>query len=265
MVNYNYHAHTYRCGHAGGTEREYIERAVACGIKKMGFSDHIPFMHDDGYQAGHRVQVEAVKDYFDTLRALREEYKDKIEIFIGFETEYFPEYFDKMISFTLSCGAEYFILGQHYLDTDRNDDPTGKACVNMFEPFSDEGLLKKAIDDIIAAVRTGFISIVAHPDHINFCGNKVAYRREYLRLAEACIKNDVPVEINCLGIRDRRHYPNPEIWRLFGETGVSVVTGFDAHDPKAAFDGGSLKTVEQMVKEYKLNFLFDPRLKLFNR
>ena len=38
----NYHTHTYRCQHAGGTEREYIEKAIEVGIKKLGFSDHVP-------------------------------------------------------------------------------------------------------------------------------------------------------------------------------------------------------------------------------
>lgn len=262
---YNYHAHTYRCGHAVGTEREYIERAIANGVKKMGFSDHIPFMHDDGHQAGHRVQVEAVADYFATLKALREEYKKDIELYIGFETEYFPSYFDEMIKFALDAGAEYFILGQHFLDTDRRDDPTGKRCVNMFEPFDSEKLLVKAIDDIISAVETGYISIVAHPDHIHFCGDEKVARREYLRLAEACVKNSVPVEINCLGIRDHRHYPNPKLWELLGGTGVQVVVGFDAHDADGAFDGESIKVAQGMIEKYGLNYLPDPKLRLFNR
>ena len=28
----NYHTHTWRCHHAGGTERQYIESAIAAGI-----------------------------------------------------------------------------------------------------------------------------------------------------------------------------------------------------------------------------------------
>ena len=42
-MDYNLHTHTYRCSHATGTEREYIEAAISAGIKIMGFSDHIPF------------------------------------------------------------------------------------------------------------------------------------------------------------------------------------------------------------------------------
>ena len=47
-MNYNYHTHTTRCGHASGTEREYIERALANGVEYMGFSDHSTFVFPDG-------------------------------------------------------------------------------------------------------------------------------------------------------------------------------------------------------------------------
>ena len=35
----NYHTHTYRCHHADGTEREYVERAIENGLKIFGFSE----------------------------------------------------------------------------------------------------------------------------------------------------------------------------------------------------------------------------------
>ena len=39
----NYHTHTTRCGHAEGTEEEYILTALRCGFKVLGFSDHTPW------------------------------------------------------------------------------------------------------------------------------------------------------------------------------------------------------------------------------
>lgn len=33
----NYHTHTWRCRHADGTEREYVERAIEGGLKILGF------------------------------------------------------------------------------------------------------------------------------------------------------------------------------------------------------------------------------------
>ena len=42
----NYHTHTARCHHASGSEREYIEAAIAGGMKILGFSDHAPLVVD---------------------------------------------------------------------------------------------------------------------------------------------------------------------------------------------------------------------------
>ena len=63
----------------------------------MGFSDHIAFMFPDGHQSPWRMPVDMVDDYISTLRDLREEYKDKIELHIGFEMEYYPLYFSQML------------------------------------------------------------------------------------------------------------------------------------------------------------------------
>ena len=86
----NYHTHTFRCGHARGTEREYIEKAIAEGLTTIGFSDHVPMPFPDGFQSHFRCPIEKLDDYVGTLLALREEYKDRINILIGFEAEYYP-------------------------------------------------------------------------------------------------------------------------------------------------------------------------------
>ncbi len=54
----NYHTHTYRCQHAYGSEREYIEAAIRMGIAELGFSDHVPCPFKDGYVSGIRMTME---------------------------------------------------------------------------------------------------------------------------------------------------------------------------------------------------------------
>ena len=38
----NYHTHTYRCGHAEGSERDYAEKAAKAGLRILGIADHTP-------------------------------------------------------------------------------------------------------------------------------------------------------------------------------------------------------------------------------
>ena len=114
-MNYNYHTHTYLCGHATGTFAEYVEKAIEGGIKYMGFSDHIPHIDKDGTEKPFRVQIDKASGYISEVSQLREKYKDKIEISIGFESEYFPDVFDDMVNYAVDIGAEYLIHGSHFL------------------------------------------------------------------------------------------------------------------------------------------------------
>ena len=69
----NYHAHTFRCQHAVGNERDYIEAAIKMGIKEFGFSDHIPCPFRDGYISHIRMTMDEAPEYVKTIRALADE------------------------------------------------------------------------------------------------------------------------------------------------------------------------------------------------
>ena len=58
----NYHTHTYRCGHATGTDREYVENAIKVGLKTLGFSDHAPYVFEDGYRSSMRMANVQIND-----------------------------------------------------------------------------------------------------------------------------------------------------------------------------------------------------------
>ena len=68
-LEYNYHTHTYRCGHAIGLDEEYVQEAIKAGIKRMGFSDHI-FL-PNFYQPRIRGSYLLLDDYLDSINRLR--------------------------------------------------------------------------------------------------------------------------------------------------------------------------------------------------
>ena len=71
-MKYNYHTHTWRCGHAMGTEREYVETAIREGFQELGFSDHAPYMFpkETGHYSTFRMPVAETEGYVDTVNAL---------------------------------------------------------------------------------------------------------------------------------------------------------------------------------------------------
>lgn len=258
-MNYNYHAHTYRSHHASETPEEYVLRAIECGIKYMGFSDHAPFVCANGTESGFRVYSAEAKDYCDEIKALAEKYKDKIDLKVGYEMEYYPDDFEKMLSFAIDSGAEYLILGGHFLfDESQN----GAYCAIVTDNLE---ILKKYVKTIADGIKTKKYTYVAHPDCLVYKEDEEVYREELRKICIASRECNVPLEINFLGIRTNRHYPNENFFKVAGEEKSPITFGFDAHDALAAYDGESLKTALEYVEKYNLNYIGKPELILINK
>lgn len=252
-IDYNYHTHTYRCGHACGTEREYIESAIKAGITDMGFSDHAPWIDPNlGKEREYVVRYAEVENYISTVKALREEYRDRITLHVGFEAEHLIVNPREVISF----GAEYLILGQHFVKD--IDGSYAHVSVSRYAH-----LITAYADAVVAGIQSGLYTYVAHPDVFNPCEvESSVYAREMMRICEASRACGVPLEINFLGIREGRYYPTLSFWKMAGETQAPVTLGFDAHQPAAAGDLESARTAFDLVEKYNLNFIGKPKLVL---
>ncbi|MBQ2061300.1 MAG: histidinol-phosphatase [Oscillospiraceae bacterium] len=219
----NYHTHTWRCNHAEPDERAYIESAIAAGVKVLGFSDHTPYPFPPEHVSWFRMSVEEAPRYFDLIRKLRDEYKDRIEIHVGVEAEYYPAYFPAMLELLRENGCEYMLLGQHFLFNEEKPEYGSAAATN------DPAMLRQYVDQTIEGMATGLFTYLAHPDLIRFTGDEATYRLHMRRLCCAAKELDVPLEMNLLGFRENRHYPTRAFWELAAEEGNRTVLGWDAH------------------------------------
>lgn len=231
----NYHTHTYRCNHAVGEDREYVESAIARGLQVLGFSDHVPMPFPDGHEPWNRVPFRLLDDYVNSVLALRKEYKDDILIRLGFEAEYYPDLFEAMLEVLGPYPVDYLLLGQHFNDSRET----------VYNPSMAQGraALTRYVDMVIEGMETGAFTYVAHPDLICFEGPEKVYRREMTRLCERAKALDIPLEINMLGLRTGRCYPSDRFWPIVKELGCRAVLGCDAHDPKDVADPEQLKAV----------------------
>ena len=244
----NLHAHTWRCNHASGTEREYIENAIAAGFETFGFSDHAPMPFEGGYTSSFRMRTEQTGEYVDTLLQLREEYKNQIRILIGFEAEYYPAVFPRFLKLIGQYPIDYIIMGQHFLG---NEEDAPYAC----RKTRDESLLARYVDQVCEGLRTHAFSYLAHPDLVCYEGSETVYRKHFTRLCACAKETDTPLEINLLGIRDHRHYPDKRFFKIAGEIGNKIVFGLDAHDPDCILNPTDVKAAEKLAQECKLNVL----------
>ncbi len=252
---FNYHTHTYRCHHAVGEDREYIEKAIEGGVKKLGFSEHIPFAFHNGTEERYRMFFSDCEEYISAFVKYKEEYRDEIDIKIGFEAEYYPKYFESMLKYSVNIGAEYLILGQHSLATDF------KYCDYCGFPSDNSDHFTAYTDCVIEGAKSGAFTYIAHPDLFYFTGDSDIFKRETTRLCKTAKEIGIPLEINLVGIRMNRNYPNKDFWNIAGEIGCNAVIGFDAHMPDHVCDVASIEKARRLADECGVVLLQDLDIK----
>lgn len=236
----NYHTHTARCGHAIGRDRAYVEQAIVRGLKELGFSDHVSMPFEGGRESSFRIPLAQLEDYVTTVLALRREYQQDIRICLGFEAEYYPDYWDRMWEMLAPYPVDYLILGQHFNDS--------RELSYNARPQKAETVLKAYVDGVLGGLATGAFLYLAHPDLIHFTGDGALYRREMERLCRGAKELDVPLEFNLLGLREGRNYPDKRFWELARQVGNRCIIGCDAHDPRDVADPDQLERALSMVR-----------------
>ncbi len=249
----NYHTHTYLCHHAEGTVREYVESAIAGGYRVLGFSDHAPYTYGGVYDSFFRMFPCEMDAYISELLALRAEFKDKIDIKIGYEAEYYPEYFDALIERVCAYPCDYLILGQHFTKNEYDGEYAGN--------HGDEAAVSEYVRQVCCGMRTGLYSFVAHPDLVNFNGGTERYLELTRDICRTSLETDTPLEINLYGIIDRRDYPKECFWQMAGEYGCKVVLGVDAHSSDRFLCRDDVSEGFELIRKYGLNYVESPTLR----
>ncbi len=258
MQNFNLHTHTMRCNHAIGVDEEYVLAAIQAGLKTLGFSDHVPFPN---FSYG-RMEMEEAQDYIDSLRFLKEKYKDQIDIKIGFECEYFKEYTEYYKS--LLQQVDYLILAQHYPALDQE----------QYRTICNDTLLEKYADQVTEAIQTGLFTYLAHPSYFMFAMEKwtEGCEKAMKRICECAKKHHFPLEINLKGmtngIRDydgepSYPYPHQRAIALFEKYQNECAFGLDSHNPNTfELMKPLMKQFMEENKNRNLNFI--PQVTLVN-
>ena len=232
----NYHTHTARCGHASGTDEQYVEAAIGQRFDVLGFSDHVPWPYESGFTHRHvRMGIEQMDEYVSAMRALKQRYTGRIELLVGFECEYFPAYMGWLAEMKEEKQLDYLIFGNHYEETDEGGFYFGNSAK--------EEHLRRYVDSAAKGAETGLFAYMAHPDlfmrrYPVFDENCRAAARDLCAVCRDC---GVPMEYNLhdryLSPRTgRRSYPHPDFFDVVLQEGVSVIIGLDAHEPEEIAD-----------------------------
>ncbi len=252
----NYHTHTSLCHHAEGTEEEYVQMAIRNGFQILGFSDHMPYPTTEDYLNAFRMSEAELPEHVKTIRALQEKYADQIKIYLGFEAEYFPQYFDWMDAQMKHYQIDYLCLGHHF-DPLRGED-------GYFGAVTDSIHFDAYIKTAIKGMESGRFAFLAHPDlFLNaYPVFDKAAERTCHAVCEAAAAFGTPLEYNLLG--EDRHgdpfstgigYTRPEFWEIAAKYNTKAIIGCDAHHPKHLNHHDRIIALKQRLRDTGIEVL----------
>ncbi len=245
----NFHTHSNYCD-GKATLREMVDFAVAHNFTALGFSGHSPLPFDNTYS------ITDYKGYCNEVRALKEEYADRIEISLGLEIDYVPGMLEDFSPLIKQGGLEYTIGSIHLIPAEgsapKSADDLWMIDGSRYQTY-DEGLMKHFGGDIRRGVRTYFHNenamlernrptIVGHPDKIvmhnrdrYFTEDEPWYRDLALETIHLIKELNLICEINTRGIYKGRHadfYPGKWLIKEMKQLRIPVLVSTDAHAPE---------------------------------
>ena len=232
LQNFNYHGHTFRCGHADSTmsDEDFVREFINKGFKKISFTDHCP--HKDGIDDRRvmRMAYNQKDEYLKSIEKLKEKYSGIIEIETGCEVEYRPGKEEDLLE--LKNESDRIVLGQHFILGKDNE-----LIRFRYHDFTDEELLTYA-KYLDMAMEKHIPDLVAHPDL--YMINRESFGDIEAKVAHiicsSAEKHNIPLEINLTeaflylsNMKNRVYYPCKEFWEIASNYNIKVVYSIDAH------------------------------------
>lgn len=246
MQNFNYHTHTYRCGHADMevTDEEYVKEYIEMGFKSIAFTDHCPEKNENDKRPKIRMKYNEKNEYLNSIKVLKKKYKNQIEILTGYEIEYLPGEEENLKE--LKNETEKIVLGQHFVYDNNNKLKTVGQMLDDEELERYAGYIEKA-------AKLKLPDIIAHPDMFMLPRDKFGEAEAKVAhiICNVAEKYNIPLEINLNNVfsktyyEDRKlndepmdiqrkklskvKYPCKDFWNIAKEYNISVVYGIDTH------------------------------------
>lgn len=238
----DYHLHTlYSDGIS--TAEEMILGALGKNFRKIAFTDHMPLPFSDKCA----IKIENLNLYRAEIAEFKKKYAGKIEILLGLEVDYLPDYLD-WIQKIVKKKWDFLLASVHFFTrqkqkknfaVDMNERQFQEA---LAEGFS--GSIKALCEDyyitLQKAASTGWFDAVGHFDLVKkfnkkqnpfFSEQESWYKKLVLDTLNVVSKNNLKIEINMSGLDKPVSEQYPSLWivRKCKKKGIPLIMGSDAH------------------------------------
>lgn len=230
----NLHTHTTYCD-GKDTPEEMIEYAIKKGFDSIGFSGH-SYMF---YSESHSMSLEGTEQYKKHITRLKEEYRGKIDIFLGLEFDMFSVVDLSGYDYLLGS-VHYLKFGDEYVGFDRGANEV-KRVIDTY--FGGDGMAfaKEYYRLLASLTEYGKFDIIGHIDLITkncetaelFDWNSKEYFDAAFEAIDA-LSGKIPFfEVNTGAIaRGYRTSPYPvnQLIKMLYDKGFGATISSDCHD-----------------------------------
>ncbi|KGE20754.1 histidinol-phosphatase [Paenibacillus wynnii] len=250
-MKFDLHTHHFRCGHADGNIRDYIEAGIKAGLGVIGISDHTPYFAHPVEQAFPQIAMgkSELEAYVNEVLSLKKEYAGVIDVLLGIESDFFPESAPLYQKTLEAYPFDYVIGSVHNLG---GVSIFNKGRWKKLGSIEQMDVKTEYYHLISQSAKSGMFQILGHIDAMK--GNYPAFADiqvpadvdECLRTIADC---GIAIEINTSGKTKLSGgwYPSDAILERALHFGVDVTFGSDAHKPSRVAD--ELDAVAKRLKE----------------
>lgn len=233
MISSDFHIHTTYCDGIS-TVDEVIKRAVSLNLSAIGFSSHEYTSVDESYC----MKSEDAEKYVREIAEKKEEYREKIEIYLGTERDLFSDKTD--ISYDYAIGSVHYINVQgEIIPVDENEEIM-QNCVREFFGGDYLRYAAKYYETVFELSEKRDFDIFAHLDLVTKFneGNRFfdTTSKEYQKIVLGCIdeiiRTDRIFEINTGAISrgiKTTPYPDGFILKTLLKKGARIILSSDSH------------------------------------
>ncbi len=221
---YDSHMHTPLCKHAWGEPEEYCAQGVKSGLKGIIFTCHCPM--PDGFWQIVRMSESEFDLYVSLVQRAKAAYKNKLDVCLGIESEYFPGYEKYIEDLHKRADFDYCLGAVHW---------QAKEYLHRYEQGTIEGFRRTYFEHLAASAETGLYDCVAHPDLVkNYHPDSWCFaiiKNTVSTVLDRIAKTGVAMEMNTSGLNKSYSEMNPgnEMLRMMAERKIPIVLGSDSH------------------------------------
>jgi len=225
----DYHIHTTLCNHAEGTMDEYIRHAIDKGLREICFLDHLT-LNEMG--RGLSMGPDDVPLYYYAARRLGEAHRGEIDIKVGLEIDFTPEYAGAICNIVDRFAFDAIGGSIHFVD-EKNIVSSRAAKADPF--VRDTAFYDRYLELLDLMLDYDCFDIICHVDVIKKFGEQPPgwfYEKMDAILAKIRYKGRV-MELNTSGLTHPANavYPDPGILNACARHQIPVTIASDAHRP----------------------------------